>query len=178
MFDSIIFDWSGTLCNDIDLSLEATNYVLEQYQVAPLTKAEFRAEFQLPYPDYYAWKVPAAPLDELENHYRHCFDTSTLRATALPGAQEFLEFCKRRGIRCFILTSMDPRAFDEQARDLGLHHYFEGIHSGIHNKEEYILTLMNQHQLSQTRTAFVGDMQHDIAAAHRGDRGDRCAHRL
>lgn len=167
MFCSLIFDWSGTLCNDIDLTLEATNYVLAQYGIPALDKDSFRAEFQLPYPDYYAWKTPGAPLQELENHYRHAFAASSLRVTALPHAREFLAFCASRGIRCFILTSMDPKAFEEQSRDLGMYAVFEGIHSGIHNKEDYIPTLMQQHQLNPAETAFIGDMQHDIHAAHR-----------
>lgn len=167
MFRSLIFDWSGTLCNDIDLTIEATNYVLSQYGIPALDKDSFRAEFQLPYPDYYAWKTPGAPLQELENHYRHAFAASSLRVTALPHAREFLAFCASRGIRCFILTSMDPKAFEEQARELGMFPCFEGIHSGIHNKEDYIPSLMQQHQLIPEETAFIGDMQHDIHAAHR-----------
>lgn len=167
MFRSILFDWSGTLCNDIELTIEATNYVLAQYGIAPLGKDAFRAEFQLPYPDYYAWKTPGAPLGELENHYRHAFGASSLRVGPIPHAKEFLSFCTSRGIRCFILSSMDSKAFEEQARELGMFDCFEGIHSGIHNKEDYIPTLMQQHKLDPASTAFIGDMQHDINAARR-----------
>jgi len=167
MFDSIIFDWSGTLCNDIDLTIEATNYVLAQYGLEPLDKESFRAEFQLPYPAYYARKTPGAPLEELENLYRRAFGASQLRVSPIPHARDFLGFCRSRGIRCFILTSMDPKAFDEQSRELGMHAFFECVHSGIHNKEDYIASLMQQHGLEPTRTAFIGDMQHDINAAHR-----------
>jgi dihydroneopterin aldolase len=44
--------------------------------------------------------------------------------------------------------------------------FFEHIHSGIHNKEHYIATLMQMHGLKPADTAFIGDMQHDIRAAH------------
>lgn len=166
MFRNLIFDWSGTLCDDMALTIEATNYVLAQYGRAPLDRPAFRAEFQLPYPDYYAVKIPEAKLDDLENYYRKAFAESTVGVTLIPHAREFVQFCIARGIRCFILTSMDPKAFEEQARELGMYDYFEHIHSGIHNKEHYIPTLMNQHGLKPEETAFVGDMQHDIRAAH------------
>lgn len=166
MFRNLIFDWSGTLCNDIDLTLEATNYVLSRYGAAPLTKDRFREEFQLPYPDYYAWKLPQAKLDDLENHYRQAFDHSGAAVTLLPHAREFMEFCAALGIRCFALTSMDPKAFDEQARSLGIMPFFEHVHSGIHNKEQHIPHLMRMHGLAPEETAFIGDMQHDINAAH------------
>lgn len=167
MFHNIIFDWSGTLCDDLALTLEATNYVLSQYGRPALSRAEFRDEFQLPYPDYYAVKIPEARLEDLENHYRHAFDASALRVQLLPYVREFMEFCLHRGIRCFVLTSMDPIAFDVQAEELGMKSYFEHIHSGIHNKEDYIPLVMRRHGLQPGQTAFVGDMQHDIRAAHR-----------
>lgn len=166
MFKNLLFDWSGTLCDDLALTLEATNYVLSQYGCPELTREEFRNEFQLPYPEYYARKTPEARLVDLEKYYRQAFDHAATEVTVIPHAHEFLEFCRKRGIRCFILTSMDPRAFDEQARHLGLKDYFEHIHSGVRNKEEYIYTLLRQHNLNPADTAFIGDMQHDINAAH------------
>lgn len=166
MFQNLIFDWSGTLCDDMALTIEATNYVLAQYGRAPLDRAAFRAEFQLPYPDYYAVKIPEAKLEDLENHYRHAFAASTVGVSLIPHAREFVQWCCSRGIHCYILTSMDPKAFAEQAHQLGMYDYFRHIHSGIHNKEHYIPTLMEQHALEPARTAFIGDMQHDIRAAH------------
>lgn len=166
MFRNLIFDWSGTLCDDLALTLEATNYVLAQYGRPPLTRGQFRAEFQLPYPDYYAAKTPEAKLEELEDYYRYAFDRSQTNVTLIPHAREFMDFCAAQGIRCFALTSMDPKAFDEQSRELGIHPYFEHIHSGIHNKEHYIPTVMRMHGLAPEETAFIGDMQHDINAAH------------
>lgn len=167
LFRNIIFDWSGTLCDDLELTIEATNYVLSRCGRAPLTREQFRAEFQLPYPEYYAWKTPEVPLELLEDYFRYSFARSTVGVTRIPHAAEFLEFCKRRGIRLFTLTSMDPNAFVDQSKELGFHDYFEHIHSGIHNKEDYIPTLMHMHALNPAETAFVGDMQHDMAAAHR-----------
>lgn len=166
MFRNIIFDWSGTLCDDMAITIEATNFVLSHYNLPPLDRESFRNEFQLPYPDYYAWKTPHAKLEDLENYYRESFDHSTLKVTPIPHAREFLDFCRRRGIRCFILTSMDPPAFEQQVREMDMLHFFEHIHSGIRNKEHYIPTLMKQHGLLPHETAFVGDMQHDITAAH------------
>ncbi len=166
MFKNLIFDWSGTLGDDMALTIEATNYVLAQYGRAPLDVKQFRNEFQLPYPDYYAWKTPEAALEDLENHYRFAFDHSETPVTLIPHAMDFMLWCRSRGIRCFALTSMDPRAFEEQSRQLGIYPFFEGIHSGIHNKEHYIGRVMAQHGLQPAETAFIGDMQHDIRAAH------------
>lgn len=166
MFRNLIFDWSGTLCDDLTLTIECTNYVLAQYGLPALDEAGFRAEFQLPYPAYYAWKTPGVPIEDLEAHYRHVLSNPQSRVTILPHAREFLEYCAAAGIRCFILSSMDSIAFAEQAAELGVAHFFEGIHTGILNKEAHIHHLLHQHDLRAEDTAFIGDMQHDMNAAH------------
>lgn len=166
MFRNLIFDWSGTLCDDLTLTIECTNYVLAQYGLPALDEAAFRAEFQLPYPAYYAWKTPGISIEEIEAHYRRVLSNPQSRVTALPHAREFLEYCAAAGTRCFILSSMDSVAFAEQAEELGMAHFFEGIHTGILNKEEHIHRLLQQHALRAEDTAFIGDMQHDMNAAH------------
>lgn len=166
MFRNLIFDWSGTLCDDLSLTIEATNYVIAQYGHPALDREAFRKEFQLPYPAYYAWKTPGVPIEELEELYRRVLNNPQSKVTILPHAREFLEFCAQRGIRCFILSSMDSTAFASQAAELGVDHFFEGIHTGILNKEQYIHCLMQQHGLRAEDTAFIGDMQHDMNAAH------------
>ncbi len=167
MFRNILFDWSGTLCDDLSLTLQATNYVISQYGLPALDRAAFRAEFQLPYPAYYSWKTPGVPIQELEDHYRRILNSpEAVPVTVLPHAREFLDYCKAVRIRCFILSSMDSAAFARQARELGLYDYFEGIHTGILDKESHIHTLLKQHGLRATDTAFIGDMQHDMKAAH------------
>ena len=95
MFSSLIFDWSGTLCDDLTLTLQATNYVISQYKLPALTREQFRAEFQLPYPAYYSWKTPGVPIEELEDHYRHILNSSEAEpVTVLPHAREFLDYCR------------------------------------------------------------------------------------
>ncbi len=168
MFKNLIFDWSGTLVDDLDLTLEASNYVFSQYGKTRMERDEFRSEFQLPYPDYYARVLPEANLDELENHFRHAFKISREPVCVLPHAREFMDFCRARGIRCFALTSVDAKEFDIQCRALGMFGYFEAIHAGIRHKTSHIHTLLDQHGLNPEETAFIGDMQHDMDTAHHG----------
>lgn len=168
MFKNLIFDWSGTLCDDLALTLDASNYVFEKYGRESLTREAFQSEFQLPYPDYYARVLPHAPLDQLEDHFRYAFDHSREQVCILPHAREFMEYCRAQGIRCFALTSVDAIAFDKQCKEMGMFEYFEAIHAGIRYKEQHIHQLLAQHGLDASETAFIGDMQHDIQAAKHG----------
>ena len=51
---NIIWDWNGTLLDDIDISMEALNQLLEaQHLPLVLEKEEYRRYFQFPVIEYY-----------------------------------------------------------------------------------------------------------------------------
>lgn len=165
MFRNFIFDWSGTLADDLSRVLDATNAVFRHYGLDEMDKGEFRAKFRLPYPDFYAEVLPDVELGELEDVFRGGFDLSPARVTLLPHAREFMEYCRERGIRCFALTSVDKKAFRHQVTDLQMEPYFEAIYSGVLNKREVIHSLLETHRLRPDETAFIGDMTHDVETA-------------
>ena len=168
MFRNLIFDWSGTLVDDLGPVIEATNAVLGKYEVAPFDRESFRRAFRLPYPEFYAELLPDVPLEELEAHFRPAFDAAVTPVTVLPHAREKLEWCSAIGIRAFVLTSMDTLAFERQMDDFGLRHHFEATYSGVLDKREIIHQILETHGLKPAETAFVGDMTHDVETARHG----------
>lgn len=169
MFRNLIFDWSGTLVDDLGPVIEATNYVLEYYGRKPMDREEFRQKFRLPYLEFYHEVLPEVTIEELEMRFREAFAASNKPVTVLPHAREKLEWCRQRGLRLFILTSMHREAFEQQAADLGLAEYFEATYAGVIDKRERILEILDNHQLDPAESAFVGDMTHDIDTAHHGN---------
>lgn len=145
MFKNIIFDWSGTLVDDLALTLDASNYVFSQYGKPCMNRDEFRAEFQLPYPTIMPGCCPTRIWMNWKTISGYAFRVSNAPVEVLPNAREFLEFCRARGVRCFILTSVDAKEFDTQCRELGMMEYFEAIHAGIRHKDAHIHTLLAQH---------------------------------
>ena len=168
MFRNFIFDWSGTLVDDLAPVLEATNVVLGNYGIPPLDREAFRRRFRLPYRDFYAEILPAIPLEELEAHFRTAFEAALTPTTVLPHAREKLEWCAALGCRCFVLTSMDSTAFERQLHAFGLSHFFERTYSGVIDKREVIHRILTRHHLDPLETALVGDMTHDVETARHG----------
>src|SRR5438874_1966440 len=70
---NIIFDWSGTLVDDLPAVWKATNYVLAQSERAEMTLEEFRAEFCLPFTSFYDKHTPHVPLPQLETWFHSEF---------------------------------------------------------------------------------------------------------
>ena len=168
MFRNLIFDWSGTLVDDLGPVIEATNAVLGKYDVPALDREQFRRAFRLPYREFYAEFLPHIPLEELEAHFRPAFDAAVTPVTVLPHAREKLEWCATLGIRCFVLTSMDTLAFERQMDDFGFRKHFEATYSGVLDKRDIIHRILETHHLDPGETAFVGDMTHDVETARHG----------
>ncbi len=168
MFRNLIFDWSGTLVDDLGPVIEATNAVLEKYDLPPLDREGFRRRFRLPYREFYKDILPHVPLEELEAHFRPAFDAAVTPVTVLPHAREKLEWCSDLGIRSFVLTSMDSVAFERQMDEFGLRGHFEATYSGVLDKREVIHQILETHALDPRETAFVGDMTHDVETARHG----------
>lgn len=160
----IIFDWSGTIVDDLPPVIEATNAVLAHAGRPQLSREDFRRQFKLPYTKFYEEVTPHVPLDELEVVFRAAFAASQQPVTILPHAREFLEFAAARG-RLFVLSSAPEFAVVEQAEHMGIRHYFERFHAGIKNKAEYIRHLLDEHALTREETLMVGDMIHDVETA-------------
>lgn len=168
MFRNLIFDWSGTLVDDMGPVIEATNTVLEKYGVAPYDREGFRRSFRLPYREFYEEVLPGVALEELEEHFRPAFDGATSLVTVLPHAREKLEWAKSRDLRMFVLTSMDAIAFARQLTEFGMQDFFEETYAGVLDKRELIDQIIETHGLAKDETAFVGDMTHDIETARHG----------
>ncbi|MGC6567422.1 MAG: HAD family hydrolase [Akkermansiaceae bacterium] len=167
-YRSLLFDWSGTLVDDLPPTLHATNEVLSSFGVPRMEREEFRERFKLPYPEFYDEVLPGVPIGDLEGIFRTSFNESPRGVTVLPHAREMLAWCEEQEIRCFVLSSMDVGLFTQQAHDFGLHGHFEAIYAGVIDKRHRIGDILKDHDLDPSRTAFVGDMVHDIDTARHG----------
>jgi phosphoglycolate phosphatase len=99
---NVIFDWSGTLVDDLPAVWRATNHVFRNAGVPEITLDEFRAEFCLPFTKFYDRYIPHVALPQLETWFHEHFRTVQDIVEALPHAREFLEFCRARGLRTFL----------------------------------------------------------------------------
>jgi phosphoglycolate phosphatase len=165
---NIIFDWSGTLVDDLPAVLEATNYVFDRCGLKPLTLEQFRAEFCLPFPKFYARYLPDRSMEELELWFHTRFKQVQDNVVALPRAQEFLEFCRQYKIRTFLLSTVHTDHWLVQAKATDFGKYIDVPYSNIWDKREKIHDILRENNLDPAETVFIGDMQHDVETAKHG----------
>ncbi|MFV0337832.1 MAG: HAD family hydrolase [Chthoniobacterales bacterium] len=166
MIRNLIFDWSGTLADDLRPVWKATNAIFREYGAKDLSLEDFRKHFRLPFAGFYEELLPQADAGELEILYEKFFQKLHWEVTLLPGAREILELCKRTGRRAFLLSTIRPEHFEIQAEHLGVRDCFEHPYVGVPDKREKILRVIEERGFDPGETVFVGDMVHDIETAH------------
>ncbi len=168
MIRNIIFDWSGTLVDDLPAVWKATNFVLAQADRPEMSLEEFRAEFSLPFTNFYHRHTPHVPLPQLEDwfhsHYREIQDS----VAELPYARDFLEFCRARRLRTFVLSTIHHDHFLIQSRVTGFDAFLDRPYTDVLDKREKIHGILAENRLVPDETLFIGDMQHDIETARHG----------
>jgi len=165
---NIIFDWSGTLVDDLPAVWKATNFVLHQADRPEMSLEEFRAEFSLPFTNFYQRHTPHVPLPQLEDwfhsHYRQIQDS----VLELPYARDFLEFCRARHLRTFVLSTIHRDHFLIQSRVTGFDAFLDRPYTDILDKRTKIHEILAENRLVPDETLFIGDMQHDMETAKHG----------
>jgi phosphoglycolate phosphatase-like HAD superfamily hydrolase/ADP-ribose pyrophosphatase YjhB (NUDIX family) len=165
---NIIFDWSGTLVDDLPAVLQASNFVLTQSGQPAMTLEKFRAEFTLPFKKFYDRHTPDVPMAQLETWFHREFRQAQASVVELPHARAFLEFCRAHKIRTFLLSTIHADHFAAQNRRLGLDAFLDRPYTDVWDKREKIHAILRENNLRADETLFIGDMEHDIETARHG----------
>lgn len=168
MIRNVIFDWSGTLVDDLPAVWHASNHIFRQAGLAEMTLETFRTEFQLPFKSFYGRYLSHVPDRQLEGWFFERFSEMQHTVVALPHALEFLEFCRSHQLRTFLLSAVHPRLFDAQQRSTGFGPFLDHPYLGVHDKRDRIRSIVEDHGLTSEDTVFIGDMEHDIETARHG----------
>lgn len=165
MFRNLIFDWSGTLCDDLGPVLETVNAVFRHCGAPEVGREAFLRHFRLPFGDYYRDIVPERTHDELEALYRHYFPMSQREVLPIPHAVEFIAEAKAAGRRCLLLSAVTPGHWRAQAETLGLAEAFQHTRLGVRDKRGVLPQWLEAERLDLEETCYIGDMVHDVEAA-------------
>ena len=165
---NIIFDWSGTLVDDLPAVLKASNFVLAQAGKPEMSLETFRAEFSLPFTKFYDRHTPEVPMPQLETWFHTSFKRVQDSVVELPHAREFLEFCRAKNLRLFLLSTIHADHFVAQCRVTGFDAFLEKIYTDVWDKRKKIHDILAGNNLKPDETLFVGDMEHDIETAKHG----------
>lgn len=169
----LIWDFNGTILDDVDYCIEIENRMLKERNMDFIsTYDQYRREFCFPVIDYY-YKIGytfeeesyADISDEFNEMYNAGFDTLKL----MDGFEELIGKAKAEGYENVILSASRQDFLDDQCRRLGIDHYFDEI-LGIDNnlggsKIDMALKWMATANVHPDDCRYIGDTLHDMETA-------------
>ncbi len=171
-WDAVIWDFNGTLVDDVELALAAINTMLARRGLPAVSREVYRSVFGFPLMDYYrklgidvSREKPQSLADEFHAAYLPGLPACGLQK----GVREILDLLARTGTDLFVLSALEETELRHALADLGIAGRFTGVYGLDHRLGDSKLArgreLSRRHNLSGRRVLFIGDMDHDAEVA-------------
>lgn len=168
----VIWDWNGTLLDDLDLCVDVMNSLLRRHGLPLLDRARYHATFDFPVRDYYGrLGLPIAD-GEFEQHsieFIGGYERRRLEATLQPGAEEILATVLRAGLTQSILSAYQHQTLQEVVAHFGIASRFTRLNGladiHAHGKLELGRAWVTELALPRAEILLVGDTVHDLEVA-------------
>ncbi len=172
-FMVIIWDFNGTLLNDMQVCIDCMNRMLKDRDLPPVDLARYRDIFTFPVRDYYIslgfdfhkepFEIPAHQFIDL---YREMLHLAPLQEDAVGLLGHF----RALGVRQLVLSAMEQEFLEETLRSKGILGYFDQV-TGITNhlgegKTEKAIQLAKQFDKDHAKIVMIGDTVHDYEVAN------------
>jgi len=171
--NNIIFDFNGTIIDDVDLCLQLLNELLQKRNHPPLTKEQYKKIFRFPIIDYYKlagfdFKSDKDNFGELAVIFQDEYHAKCSECKLFDGLKETLEkYFKDK--RLIILSATLKKDLKLQLDYYGISKYFQDI-LGIDSiyaegKIEVAKKFISSNKLDLDKTVVIGDTDHDYEVA-------------
>lgn len=166
-YEHIIWDWNGTLLDDLDIALETIEELGELYSVKPPGKEEYKAAFGFPVINYYrdlGFDFDKVSFEEMSEVFIKIYTKRAKKAQLHEGIQQVLESVSKDRTQS-ILSAASQSHLDEIVVHHGVSHHFDHVF-GLENN--YAVSKIDRGQqlimasgVAPEKTLLVGDTDHD-----------------
>jgi phosphoglycolate phosphatase len=168
----IIWDWNGTLLDDLDYCLGVMNAILRPRGLPLLDRARYHTVFDFPVRDYYArlgFDAAKDSFEALSVEFIRGYDANRLTCGLHPNARAQLAAVQAAGLTQSILSAYRHETLVEIVTHFGLLPYFTHL-AGLdniyaHSKAELGRAQVAQLGLSPREILLIGDTLHDLHVA-------------
>jgi phosphoglycolate phosphatase len=168
----VLWDWNGTLLDDVDHAVRTVNWLLGEQGLPSLDRERYRSVFGFPIRDYYValgFDFERESFESLCERYVQRFMDGVLSVPLVNGMEAELRRLKSLGIRQSVLSAAEQADLDSMVRHFGLADVFERVY-GIEDRlaaskvgrGRELLALLGARP---ERTVIVGDTLHDLEVA-------------
>ena len=170
-YDYCIWDFNGTILNDVELGMSAVNTLLRERGLPQIPSREaYREKFDFPIIDYYrtlGFDFDKDPYEELAEQWIKLYMRDLHTAKMFDGVEETIDFFNRCGLKQTVLSASERNMLIGQIEGLGILSRFEEILGidNIYGDSKLSLAKDWRARHPHVRAMFIGDTVHDCHTA-------------
>jgi phosphoglycolate phosphatase len=165
----VIWDWNGTLLNDVEVASRTINGLLLEHGLAPLNLDAYRKTFGFPVRDFYTrigFDFVKHDWELIARDFAARFYEGLNECLLHEGARELLEALKTENRMQSILSASHEPELLRLLKLYDLHHLFDHVY-GLSDhyagsKLERGRELLHHSGIPTSETILIGDTDHDL----------------
>ncbi len=169
-YTHIIWDFNGTLLNDVDIGIQSINILLKARGLNELDGDIYREVSGFPIVDYYkriGFDFSQEPYDKLALEWVAQYTSRMDEAKLYEGALDMLAYVRDGGVGQILLSATELNMLKDQVASLGIGAWFDEIcgmdNVYAHGKRSLAERWRENHP--SAKVLFVGDTDHDLEVA-------------
>lgn len=171
-YKNIIWDWNGTLLNDVDYCIGCMNQLLKERNLPLLSKVKYQEVFTFPVKDYYlklGFDFNKESFDIVGHKFMDYYFENLSDCQLFPEVNKILNHFQQQNKQQFIVSAMEHHSLIELLSKMEIDQYFEGVY-GINNhlaagKLDRAKQMISEHHVNLDKTVLIGDTIHDKEVA-------------
>ncbi|MEE9448593.1 MAG: HAD family hydrolase [Ignavibacteriaceae bacterium] len=173
-YDHIIWDWNGTLLNDVKLCASIMNNLLRKESLPEISLKKYREIFTFPVEEYY--KLAGHNFEKnsfaiLGKEFMVEYEEKKLNCSLYPFVKESMQLLKEKGKKQYLLSAYKHDILERIIKSFKIDQYFEHV-AGLDNiyagsKMELgkeMIKKINPNGNNE-KILLIGDTTHDLEVA-------------
>ena len=171
-YDHVIWDWNGTLINDVQLCFEIINNLLAQEGLPQISISDYKKMFTFPVINYYkalGFKTDPTNFNQLSVNFISAYEKNKYSCSLHSDAMKVLKKLQEYGLGQSILSAYHQLYLEDVVTYFGLKSYFNRLvglsniyaESKVENGNKWMAELKK----TACHILLIGDTVHDYEVA-------------
>ncbi len=172
-FDFVLWDWNGTLLNDLEMNLEIVDALLSDHGLkGPVSKEFYLENFGFPVSKFYikmGFDLSKEDFLLLADEYDREYLKRLPQTFLFEDAESALASLSESGVHQAVISATKHERLVPQVRDYNVEKYFDAVLGTENNlgngKTAVAAQWLRNSGANPERTVFIGDTLHDLECA-------------
>lgn len=170
-YTHIIWDWNGTLLDDVGAALESVNRMLSRRGRTPITMAQYYEYIGIPIRKFYenVFDLEKEDYIGILKEYNDGYEDLRPQTTLAEGAAGVIRRLHIAGLRQIVVSSCEQNQLNSYMSHYELRDYFDAVIGSqdffAGSKVERAKRYLTDHGIEPKQVLVVGDLVHDYEMA-------------